>query len=246
MGHSSSTHLAPILLLKLEEETVFTGSEIRELYRFYREKCGASALKMTKDVFEDIFMRTYPRTNYGNFVDHVHRVMSSHSSGKFDFHAFLCSLEVILKGTFEEKINWVFKLLDVNSDGKISAQERKEVAQSLFELQPHLLSELSWLEPLWNDPNKLMHIFDANDEDIDILSFKKSISKNSNCRNFVEAAIKAAGKPYWDQQEETGSFGRRRSSTVVEKQGSSDPEKRKASLPESVHNTSRRRSMTAS
>jgi len=251
MGQSSSTQLAPMLIMKLEEETVFAGSEIRELYRFYREKCAPSknGLKMTKGIFEDIFMRTYPRTDSGPFTDHVYRVMNSLDADDFTFHDFLCSLETILKGNSEEKVHWVFKLLDINSDGRITAIERKAVAQSLVELQPHLVTELSFLEENSIDSDLLEKIFDAKDEDIDLLTFKKTATENTFCRNFIEAAIKAAGKPYWDQQENTGSFGRRRSSTIANKavhSGSGSGRSSLDTVAEQGESRRRSRSMTVS
>ena len=41
------------------------------------------------------------------------------------------NLALLLRGTQEDKIRWIFKLYDLNGDGFISREEMEDVAQSV-------------------------------------------------------------------------------------------------------------------
>ena len=51
------------------------------------------------------------------------------SSGVLNFREFAVGLSMSLKGSFEDKLYWVFSLYDVDGDGHISPYEIKQIIE---------------------------------------------------------------------------------------------------------------------
>ena len=50
-------------------------------------------------------------------------------TGVLNFQEFAVGLSMSLKGSFDEKLYWVFNLYDVDGDGYISTHEIKQIVQ---------------------------------------------------------------------------------------------------------------------
>ena len=61
------------------------------------------------------------------FTEYIFKNHDVDSNGEVDFREFLCVLSVGKHGTLEEKLNWSFRLYDMDDDGNITHEEAMEV-----------------------------------------------------------------------------------------------------------------------
>ena len=57
--------------------------------------------------------------------------------GSIDFREFMIVLYVMSNGSPEENLRQIFRVFDINNDGKISVSELKRIVKDLF----HLINE---------------------------------------------------------------------------------------------------------
>ena len=60
--------------------------------------------------------------------------MISSQDGHIDFREFMTVLYVMSSGTPEENLQQIFRVFDINNDGKISVAELKKIVKDLFSL----------------------------------------------------------------------------------------------------------------
>ena len=53
---------------------------------------------------------------------------------------FVTGLSVLVRGSFHEKLQWAFRLYDVNGDGYITKDEMNVIVSSVYELLGKLVS----------------------------------------------------------------------------------------------------------
>ena len=58
----------------------------------------------------------------------------SSQDGHIDFREFMAVLYVMSSGTPEENLKQIFRVFDINNDGKISVAELKKIVKDLFHL----------------------------------------------------------------------------------------------------------------
>ncbi len=51
-----------------------------------------------------------------------------------NFEDFLNGLSILLRGSLDEKLRWIFHLYDINRDGKITIDEFKFIVNSVYDL----------------------------------------------------------------------------------------------------------------
>ena len=50
---------------------------------------------------------------------------------------------------FQEKLEWIFKMYDLNGDGTISMEEMVEVFQAIYDMVGHLVQLKDEVGPVW-------------------------------------------------------------------------------------------------
>jgi len=121
MGNKHITSLPPQVADDLEETTAFSYAEINDLYRQFRHDCPD--LQMTVTQFKRLYRETFPNGNPDHFAEHVFKTFDTNNSGYIDFRQFLTTLSAQLKGSFEDKLKWLFGLYDADATGYISKED---------------------------------------------------------------------------------------------------------------------------
>ena len=131
MGEKNSK-LKPRDLSELNEQTQFTEEEIKDWYKGFKKDYPHGYL--TIEEFKQIYGNFYPGGNASKFAENTFRVFDHNNDGKIDFREFMIGLSMSSKGSFDDKMKWIFQLYDENKNGLISKDEMLVIVQSIREM----------------------------------------------------------------------------------------------------------------
>ena len=114
-------------LESLRLDTEFTNEEIKEWYRWCKDFANCPSGRVDMDKFKIIYSRLFPSGVDDNYVEHVFRSFDTNEDRHVDFREFMISLSITSRGTLEQKLEWAFKVYDINGDGFITQKEMVEV-----------------------------------------------------------------------------------------------------------------------
>lgn len=129
MGPKNSK-LKPQVMSDLVENTEFTKDEIKLWYHGFKEDYPQGYITLNN--FKDIYNSFYPEGDAATFAEHTFRIFDSNKDGRIDFREFITGLSVSSRGSFEEKLSWIFELYDTNSNGFISRDEMFVIVKSIM------------------------------------------------------------------------------------------------------------------
>ena len=118
----------PSDLEEISEQTKFTKSEVKFLYRAFKTECPNGIID--EDTFKEVYEKIFPLGDASKYAMIVFRAIDKEKTGGITFGDFMDFLSVITKGTDHQKILWSFQFFDVNQDGKITREEMIKVKQT--------------------------------------------------------------------------------------------------------------------
>jgi len=121
-----------VQLNELLQDTKFTKSEIRMMYRGFKQECPDGIVQ--EDTFKDIYGKFFPHGNASLYAHHVFKAFDANRNGSISFRDMLISLSTLLRGSTYERLKWTFTLYDLNKDGYITKQEVLNVIVAVHEL----------------------------------------------------------------------------------------------------------------
>jgi len=121
-----------VQLNDLLADTKFTKSEIRTMYRGFKQECPDGIVH--EENFREIYGKFFPHGNAALYAHHVFKAFDANRNGAISFRDMLVSLSTLLRGTTYEKLKWTFTLYDLNKDGYITKQEVLNVMVAVHEL----------------------------------------------------------------------------------------------------------------
>ena len=79
-------------------------------------------------------MKVFPGGNGSTFANNIFRIFDKDNNGFMDFKEFLMALDVTTCKTREEKLEWAFRLYDIDGDGTINQDEMTTIIEILDDL----------------------------------------------------------------------------------------------------------------
>uniref|UniRef100_A0A7E4W5Y4 EF-hand domain-containing protein n=1 Tax=Panagrellus redivivus TaxID=6233 RepID=A0A7E4W5Y4_PANRE len=122
----------PRSLAAICEMTKFSKREVQIIYRSFKQGCPTGIV--TLEQFQEILTQFFPRGNPKRYAEYVFRTFDRDHDNQINFEEFVTGLSVITRGTTEDKIEWIFKLYDVNDRGIVGQAELLLVTQSIYEI----------------------------------------------------------------------------------------------------------------
>ncbi|KAG8178277.1 hypothetical protein JTE90_015687 [Oedothorax gibbosus] len=112
--------------------TKFTKKELQLMYRSFKQECPNGYVE--EDTFRLIFSLFFPYGNVAPYAHYVFRTFDHHKAGAITFKDFVVCVSVLSRGNLREKLEWAFKLYDLNGDGRVTRKELHEIAAAIHSL----------------------------------------------------------------------------------------------------------------
>ena len=127
----------PTSVDEMAKETKFTRSEVKFLYRAFKQECPNGIID--EDTFKEVYENIFPLGDASKYAHLVFHSIDREDTGGITFGDFMEFLSVISKGSTEEKILWSFHFFDADRDGSISREEMVKVKYILSSMHTFLL-----------------------------------------------------------------------------------------------------------
>ena len=143
----------------LMRKTEFTKNELKLLY--WGWKCACPSGTLTESTFKDIYAQFFPQAGESmttNVIDdnssaifvghsslyahYVYRAMFAEKArqGEVRFTDYAMALSTLSRGTTRDKLEWTFRLYDINNDGKLTLEELAEISRAIYGLLGYYVS----------------------------------------------------------------------------------------------------------
>jgi Ca2+-binding EF-hand superfamily protein len=116
----------------LQQTTHFDSSEIKQWHKSFMEDFPSGVI--SREDFYRGYRDMFPFGNASTYADLVFTVLDRDRSGTVDFSEFLTALSKTTRGTLAEKLDWTFRLYDVNRDGFVSRAEMLRIVDAMYQM----------------------------------------------------------------------------------------------------------------
>ncbi|CBY14598.1 unnamed protein product [Oikopleura dioica] len=131
MGASKSK-LSKKQIDELSRITFFSEEEIKIWFAGFQKDCPTG--KLSKSEFAEIYQSFFPNGDARVFAKFVFNVFDRNGDGSIEFSEFLQALSITSRGNVDEKLEWAFKLYDLDNSGGITKDEMLEIVQAIFSM----------------------------------------------------------------------------------------------------------------
>ncbi|XP_022342797.1 neurocalcin homolog [Crassostrea virginica] len=184
MGKPNSK-LAPKELSDLNLQTNFSEEELQQWYKGFIKECPNGSLTMPE--FKKIYSDFFPRGDATSFAEYVFNAFDENQDGTLDFREFMCALSVSTRGSLDQKIQFAFRIYDIDGDGFISKQEMLEIIRAIHKMvESSMKSEQSKLAPE-ERTNVIFKRMDKNaDDKLSLEEFMNGVKEDQSIVSFLQ------------------------------------------------------------
>ncbi|KAF0972855.1 hypothetical protein FDP41_009104 [Naegleria fowleri] len=134
-------------ILELQEKSRFGKLELANLFSKYStqiENSGQENGRMTRELFSEALseLLNIDFSEKPEILERYYKIFDSDKSETIDFREFVTGLSVLLKGSFEEKVDFIFSVYDEDGNGFIERHEMIHLLSCLFNKSLLLLGDV--------------------------------------------------------------------------------------------------------
>ncbi|CAF0769605.1 unnamed protein product [Rotaria sordida] len=122
----------PKSLEEIVRITKFNKSEIRLLYKGFKQECPSGAV--TEREFQAIYSHFFPHGNCQYYTTYLFRVLDRRKRMYFTFEDYIQTLSILVRGSIKEKLQWIFRFYDISDAGKLTKQTIETILHSIYNL----------------------------------------------------------------------------------------------------------------
>ena len=121
------------VLKELLATTNFSKAELKKIHSEFRKDFPEGALSYEQ--FHRVFSAFFPvqvqrQASTNVYEHHLFRSFDANDDGRLDFSEFVQALSTLQRGTAHDKLNWIFRMYDIDGDGQIMKDELVEIINS--------------------------------------------------------------------------------------------------------------------
>ena len=120
--------------------TKFEPYAVRKHFGNFRRECPNG--RLSKGHLHRLFKRIFPGGDSEVFCNHIFRIFDSDGNGFLDFKEFLMALDVTSCRSEREKLEWAFRLYDVDDSGSINLREITTIMETLDQVSKKKMSAM--------------------------------------------------------------------------------------------------------
>ena len=113
----------------ISEQTGLEREKLLENYKRFLRKHPSGKLDFSG--MKTMLSESIPEADTSGLVEHVWRIYDTNLDGEIDFREFMLALSVMSKGSAEDNLRQIFRLFDVNGDGRLEKEELSRVVGEL-------------------------------------------------------------------------------------------------------------------
>merc|ERR1719481_997025 len=119
----------------LTEISLTTGMELKQVEKQYaRFLTSHPSGRMGSRSLQALLQESLPGSQVAGLAKHILRMYDTNGDGGVDFRELMVAIGVMSKGSPEENLNMIFRLFDINSNGRVEREELVTVAKELAKL----------------------------------------------------------------------------------------------------------------
>ncbi|CAF1037324.1 unnamed protein product [Rotaria sordida] len=116
----------------LMKKTNFSKEEIRHLYRTFKQDSPSG--QVSKERFVSIFTTLFPTGECYRYSVFLFKNIDRSNTNIIRFEDLITTYSLLIHGSIEDRLGWIFDLYDINKDGIITRMELFQLIASIFQL----------------------------------------------------------------------------------------------------------------
>ncbi|MED6260757.1 hypothetical protein ATANTOWER_028155 [Ataeniobius toweri] len=108
-------------------------AQIQEMCVIFLRECPSGALHLHE--FKRIFGIQSSSPEESLFLETIFRSFDTNQDNTLDFIEYVAALNLILRGSLEERLKWSFKMYDRDENGKLDRKEVKSLIRILHKIK---------------------------------------------------------------------------------------------------------------
>lgn len=113
--------------------TRFDEKTINWWFKAFRKECPNG--KLTRVHLHELFRKVFPTGNGGTFCGLIFRIFDSDGNDFLDFKEFLMAIDISQCTDQKEKLEWAFRMYDLDGSGEVSLVEMTSIINTMDELE---------------------------------------------------------------------------------------------------------------
>lgn len=117
---------------QLRDRTLFDKRELQQWYKGFLRDCPSGQL--SEEEFAKVFKQFFPFGDPSDYCHYLFRVFDSDNSKYVDFKEFIVALSLTARGDILQKLDFTFRLYDLDGDGKVYYKDLLKVITSIYKM----------------------------------------------------------------------------------------------------------------